>query len=38
MRYLKLGVHLDLNNKLPFLIKETSQSIYSLELHKKIEI
>ena len=26
---------MDLNNKLPFLIKETSQSIYSLELHKK---
>ena len=26
--------YLDLNNKLPFLIKETSQSIYSLELHK----
>ena len=27
--------YLDLNNQLPFLIKETSQSIYSLELHKK---
>ena len=27
--------YLDLNHKLPFLIKETSQSIYSLELHKK---
>ena len=27
--------YLDLNHKLPFLIKETSQSIYSLKLHKK---